>query len=142
MRYRYNYQVPVFIILYIQIPSSVINDETSPEPVIGSKVARLKQLPVFILKHSLRCWSSFEEDRWREAHNSFTFVNLVNTLVYHTRVLNPLRVDTQQARREHIYLHVSPRVQRISDYMLVIISSQLPCINSWYEFKRNSGPVE
>ena len=96
MRYRYNYQVPVFIILYIQIPSSVTNDETSPEPVIGSKVARLKQLPVFILKIVYVVGLPFEEDRWREAHNSFTFVNLVNTLVYHTRVLNSLRVDTQQ----------------------------------------------
>ncbi len=47
----------------------------------------------------------------------------------------------KKARRGHIYLHAFPRVQRISDYMLVIISSQLHCINFWYEFKRNSGPI-
>ena len=78
------------------MPSSVTNPENSPEPVIGPKVARLKPLPVFSQDLVYVVGLSLKGERWREAHNSFTLVNLVNTLVYHTRVLNSLRVDTQQ----------------------------------------------
>ena len=47
----------------------------------------------------------------------------------------------KKARQGHIYLPASQRVQRISDYMRVIISSRLHYINFWWGFKRSFGHV-
>ncbi len=61
------------------------------------------------------------------------------------KLVNPpwwcVKADGYGGKNSMGALHVSPRVQRISDYMLVIISSRLHCLNFWYGFKLNSGPV-
>ena len=88
-------------------------------------------------------WLSIREERTRETILRKSWWTLrggvFKLMAMGVRILWELYL--KKARREHIFLHVSPRVQRISDYMLVIISSQLLCINFWCGFKLNSGPV-